>query len=91
VHLPEGLKKAIQAVYDQEWHLLALPERLGGTAAPSVLTWAAFELMVGANAPVAFYMFGPIIARIIDALGTESRRSATCSRCSSGAGAGRWC
>jgi alkylation response protein AidB-like acyl-CoA dehydrogenase len=74
VHLPEGLKKAIQAVYDQEWHLLALPERLGGTAAPSVLTWAAFELMVGANAPVAFYMFGPIIARIIDALGTEQQK-----------------
>ncbi len=74
VHLPEGLKKAIQAVYDQEWHLLALPERLGGTAAPSVLTWASFELMVGANAPVAFYMFGPIIARIIDALGTDEQK-----------------
>jgi len=74
VHLPEGLKKAIKAVYDQEWHLLALPERLGGTAAPAVLTWAAFEFMVGANAPVAFYMFGPIIARIIDALGTDEQK-----------------
>ena len=27
VTLPEGLKKSIKAVYDNEWHLMALPER----------------------------------------------------------------
>ncbi len=74
VHLPDSLKKSIQAVYDKEWHLMALPERLGGTAVPPSMTWASFELMVGANAAVAFYMFGPIIARIIDALGSEAQK-----------------
>lgn len=74
VYLPESLKKSIKAVYDNDWHLLALPERLGGAAAPATLTWAGFELMAGAHAAVAFYIFVPIIARIVDSLGTESQK-----------------
>ena len=32
VHLPEPLKRSLKAHHDNEWHLMGLPERLGGTA-----------------------------------------------------------
>ena len=41
---------------------------------PPSLSWAAFELLVGANPPVAFYTLGTLVARVIDRLGTESQK-----------------
>jgi hypothetical protein len=74
VTLPEGVKKSIQAWFEGGWHMLEVPERLGGVGAPPSICWAANEMLVGANAPVAFYAFGSFIARVIDQLGTEAQK-----------------
>ncbi len=74
VTLPEVLSRAIRTTLEQGWPLLALPEHLGGSSAPATVVWSSFEMTAGSNAVVAFYLFGPIIARVIDRLGTESQR-----------------
>ena len=50
VYLPEALKRSLKAHHDNEWHLMGLPESVGGTGAPSTLAWASFELTAAANA-----------------------------------------
>jgi alkylation response protein AidB-like acyl-CoA dehydrogenase len=74
VKLPAALKKNIQSYYDGEWHRLDLPERLGGFGAPPSIRWAAFELVSGAHASLAFYFFGMVLARILDGLGTDAQK-----------------
>jgi alkylation response protein AidB-like acyl-CoA dehydrogenase len=74
VTVPEGIKASIKAWFDGGWHLLEVPERLGGVGAPPTVAWAANEMALGANPPVAFYAFGTFIARVIDLLGTESQK-----------------
>lgn len=74
VTLPAGVKKSIQKVYEGGWHLLEVPERLGGIGAPPSVCWAVNEMVVGANPPVAFYTFGTFIARIIDGLGSDAQK-----------------
>ena len=74
VTLPEGTKRSIRAWFEGGWHMLEVPERLGGVGAPPSICWAANEMLVGSNAPVAFYAFGTFIARIIDELGTEAQK-----------------
>ncbi|MFZ9886489.1 MAG: acyl-CoA dehydrogenase [Myxococcota bacterium] len=74
VTLPDSLKASLQAWFDNEWHRLELPERLGGFGGSPSLCWSAFELVSGANPAAAFYQFGTFMARIIDALGTEPQK-----------------
>ncbi len=74
VKLPPALKKALKAYHDAQWHLLELPEHVGGFGAPPSVVWAAFELLAGANPTAAFYMFGTFIARIVDRLGTPAQK-----------------
>jgi alkylation response protein AidB-like acyl-CoA dehydrogenase len=75
VHLPEGIKSALQAFHEGDWHRFDMPERLGGFNSPRSVYWSAFEMLVGANPPVALYVFGSFAARIVDKLGTESQKS----------------
>ncbi|MCP3098352.1 acyl-CoA dehydrogenase [Myxococcus sp. K15C18031901] len=74
VTLPPGLKKSMNAFFDAGMHLLEQPTHLGGLGAPPSLGWAAFELMVGANASLAFYTLGNLLARIVDRLGTDAQK-----------------
>ncbi|AEI63231.1 acyl-CoA dehydrogenase [Corallococcus macrosporus] len=74
VTLPPGLKKSMNAFFDAGMHLLEQPPHLGGLGAPPSLGWAAFELLVGANASLAFYTLGNLLARIIDRLGTDAQK-----------------
>ena len=74
VKLPEPLKRSIRATFEQGWPLLSLPERMGGIGAPPTVVWGSFELTAGAHATVAFYIFAPIIARVLDRLGTEAQK-----------------
>src|ERR1044071_8151726 len=53
--LPESLKKSYQAVWDGEWYRLFLPNELGGFGTPPSVTWAASELLLGANPAVYMY------------------------------------
>ena len=73
VYLPEGLKKSLQAFYDGDWHRFDAPEDLGGMNAPRSAYWAGFEMLVGANAPIALYTFGSFGAEMIRQIGTESQ------------------
>lgn len=75
VTLPEVLKRAIAGWYDGDWHRMSLPEHMGGFGAPPTVFWAGFELVAGANGAVSFYTFGSVIARVVDALGTEAQKS----------------
>ncbi len=75
VRLPESLKRSMEAYYDADWHLLELPEHLGGVGSPPSVNWAAMELIVGAHPALTFYLFGTFVARIIDRLGTASQKA----------------
>jgi alkylation response protein AidB-like acyl-CoA dehydrogenase len=75
VVLPASLKKSLNAYWDAQWHLLELPEHLGGFGAPPSVNWSAFELVAGANASACFYLFGNVIAKVIDRLATPAQKA----------------
>lgn len=74
VHLPEGVRKSLQEFFAADWHRFDMPERLEGFGAPRSVYWSAFEMLVGANPPVAFYLFGTFAVHIIDKLGTPDQK-----------------
>jgi alkylation response protein AidB-like acyl-CoA dehydrogenase len=74
VTLPESFKKSVQAINDGEWWRLDLPEKLGGFGAPHALTWAAFEMVLGANPAVFMYGSGAAFAAILDEVGTPDQQ-----------------
>jgi alkylation response protein AidB-like acyl-CoA dehydrogenase len=74
VTLPESFKKSVKAIEDGEWYRLDLPEHLGGFGAPHVLTWGAFEMILGANPAVFMYGSGAAFAAILDDLGTPDQK-----------------
>jgi hypothetical protein len=74
VILPAGLKRSLAAYYDADWHLLEIPERLGGVGAPPTIVWANFETTVGANPSMAFYLLSACVSRVIDRLGTAAQK-----------------
>lgn len=69
--LPESLKNSYQAVWDGEWYRLFLPNELGGFGTPPSVTWAASELLLGANPAVYMYLAGPSFATVVYNNGTE--------------------
>jgi hypothetical protein len=75
VKLPPGLRRSLDHYFDADWHLLEVPERLGGVGAPPSIVWGNFELVAGSNASLAFYLLAACIARVIDRLGTTSQRA----------------
>jgi hypothetical protein len=74
VHLPKSLRASIDAYMNAGWHRLGLPEHMGGFGAPPTVEWAAHELLLGANATVAFYIAGAFVARVIDTLATDAQK-----------------
>jgi alkylation response protein AidB-like acyl-CoA dehydrogenase len=74
VTLPESFKKSVRALEDGEWYRLDLPEHLGGFGAPHTLTWAAFEMVLGANPAVFMYGSGAAFAAILDEVGNEEQK-----------------
>ena len=75
VHLQPSVKQAIGRFVEGGWTKLDIPERLGGLGSPATVGWAGYELLVGANPCIAFYTcFGPMVARVIDAVGTEEQK-----------------
>jgi alkylation response protein AidB-like acyl-CoA dehydrogenase len=75
VTLPPALSTSLREVYEGGWDRFGLPESIGGTGAPPSVSWAQFELTAGSNPPIAYYLFGPVIARTIDRLGTAAQRA----------------
>lgn len=75
VFLPDGIKKAINAFYDGDWHLIDVSEHIGGFNFPKSVYWSFFEILSGSNPPVALYTFGSYGSEIIESLGTESQKN----------------
>ncbi|MGW2473268.1 acyl-CoA dehydrogenase [Streptomyces sp. NPDC001665] len=74
VTLPESFKKAYARWTDSGWHLLDLPESLGGAGVPPSLRWAVAELVLGANPALYMYQSTAGFAKILDRLGTPGQR-----------------
>lgn len=74
VTLPPGLARSVRSFFDGGWHMLEVPEELGGVGAPPTVCWAGFELTVGSNPPVAFYALSAVIAKVIAKVGTPEQR-----------------
>jgi len=74
VTLPASLLKDMEAVYAAGWDRLPLPESMGGVGAPPSVAYAQFEMTAGANPALGYYLFGPVIARTIDRLGTDAQK-----------------
>jgi alkylation response protein AidB-like acyl-CoA dehydrogenase len=72
--LPESFKKSYQALWDGEWFRLSLPNELGGLGVPPSVSWAAFELILGANPALFMYMAGPSFASVVHRNGTEEQK-----------------
>jgi alkylation response protein AidB-like acyl-CoA dehydrogenase len=74
VTLPEALKEAIGAWTDAEWPKLGLNEEVGGVPAPSTVSWAIAEFMVGALPAGFFYLAGPAFAQLLYGNGNEEQK-----------------
>ncbi|HEX6302391.1 MAG TPA: acyl-CoA dehydrogenase [Acidimicrobiia bacterium] len=74
VHLPTGIKRSLDAYFDGDWHLLALPERFGGLGVPRSLFWAVASLFLGANPAALAYTSAPTWAAVLDPVVTEEQR-----------------
>lgn len=74
VTLPESIQKSLQAWFAGGWHMLEVPEHMGGMGAPPSVCWAGMELCTGANPVTTFYQFGAFMSRIIDELGTDAQK-----------------
>jgi alkylation response protein AidB-like acyl-CoA dehydrogenase len=80
VRLPEAFKRSYHAYFDNGLNQLEVPVHLGGLGAPPTLAWAAFEMVLGANAALAFYFLGNLLPRILDRTATPSQKALFCPR-----------
>ena len=74
VTIPDELDAALRAFYDGGWHLMPLPEHLGGYGTPPSVRWAGMELQLGGNATAALWPIGALMATIVDQIGTEGQK-----------------
>ena len=74
VSVGEAFKKSYRALLDSGAWQLELPEDLGGQPSPPSLSWAANELLLGANPAAFLYASGPKMAHVLWREGTERDR-----------------
>ena len=74
VTLPAAFKKSFRAWQQGEWFRIGLLEEVGGVPAPSMVTWAVTEFVLGANPAAFMYLAGPILANILYQVGNEQQK-----------------
>ncbi|MEV0294552.1 acyl-CoA dehydrogenase [Nocardia sp. NPDC050710] len=74
VTLPEAFKKSYRALEDGGWPKIGVREELGGLAAPSAITWAISEMVLGANPPAQMYAAGAGFAQVFYNNGTDEQK-----------------
>ncbi|WP_330251771.1 acyl-CoA dehydrogenase [Nocardia sp. NBC_00565] len=74
VTLPESFKKSYRALEDAGWAKVGVREELGGLAAPSAVTWALSEMVLGANPPAQMYAAGAGFAQVFYNNGTDEQK-----------------
>ncbi|MCC5949592.1 MAG: acyl-CoA dehydrogenase [Nitriliruptoraceae bacterium] len=75
ITIPDELDQALKAFYEAGWHLMPLPEHLGGYGAPPTIRWAGTELLAGGNATASLWPIGALMGNIIDRIGTEGQKT----------------
>lgn len=74
VTIPDDLHEALVAFYEAGWHLMPLPEHLGGYGAPPTIRWAGTELLAGGHAAASLWPIGSLMGGILDSIGTEGQK-----------------
>jgi alkylation response protein AidB-like acyl-CoA dehydrogenase len=74
VHLPESVKRSIDAFKAGGWGRLGLPVEMEGTPVPSAVSWAVTEMLLAANTTVQFYAGGELFAKVLFDEGTEAQK-----------------
>ncbi|MEV6362602.1 acyl-CoA dehydrogenase [Nocardia asteroides] len=74
VQLPAPFKKAVRAWLDAEWPRLGKSEEIGGVPAPSMVSWAVNEFVLGAQPAAYMYSTGAMIAAVLAEVGTDQQR-----------------
>ncbi|MBW0270436.1 butyryl-CoA dehydrogenase, partial [Nocardia sp. MH4] len=74
VTLPESFKKSYKALEEGEWAKVGVVEELGGLNAPSAITWALSEMVLGANPPIQMYAAGAGFAQVFFNNGTDEQK-----------------
>ena len=74
VKLPEAFKAAVRFWQDGQWSRIGLHEAVGGIPAPSPLTWAVNEFLVGGQPAVFLYLVGPAMLDVLYRNGTEQQQ-----------------
>src|SRR3954453_2668337 len=74
VTLPESFKRSYRTYVDAGWDRLPLPAELGGPGLPKSLSWAAAEMVLGANPAIHMYACGPAFAYIVHECGNDEQK-----------------
>jgi alkylation response protein AidB-like acyl-CoA dehydrogenase len=74
IHLPESVKRSIDAFKDGGWDSLGLPVEMGGNPVPAAVHWCLTEMLCAANTTVQFYAGGALFARVLFEEGTDSQK-----------------
>jgi alkylation response protein AidB-like acyl-CoA dehydrogenase len=74
VTLPAAFTKSYTAYYEGDWDKFPITPALGGMGAPASLSWAAAEMVLGANPAIYMYGAGPIFAQILHNNGTATQQ-----------------
>jgi len=74
VTLPESFKKSYRTYVEGGWDRLPLPTELGGPGLPRSISWAAAEMVLGANPAIHMYACGPAFAYILHECGNDEQK-----------------
>ena len=74
VSLRDDFKASAKAWLDGGWLLVGLDEEIGGVPAPSMVSWAINEFLLGAHPSVFLYLAGPMFASILNDIGNEQQK-----------------
>jgi hypothetical protein len=74
VTLPDSFKASYQALTDAGWDRLSLGPELGGPGLPPSISWAASEMIIGANPAIHMYAAGPAFAQVLYRRGNDWQR-----------------
>src|SRR3954466_12006408 len=74
VTLPESFKKSYRTYVEGGWDRLPLPTELGGPGLPRSISWAAAEMVLGANPAIHMYSCGPAFAYILHECGNDEQK-----------------
>ncbi|WP_410874059.1 acyl-CoA dehydrogenase [Nocardia sp. A7] len=74
VTLPESFKKSFRALEAGGWAHIGIAEELGGTPAPNAVSWALYEMILGAQPAAYLYNGAANFANVLYRNGTDAQK-----------------